>query len=166
MPARLTTCCLLIAFAVTPGVSQSFSNRKPDSIPLPSRTVITLCQDGLVIKIGANGIVIVEGESFDFDIARIKMSISEEEVKDLLKEFERINYFSLPDRYYGKADGCPRNGASCTFIAITTSLTLNGKSKSVTRLPYSCLEADGSSYPRELVGLERRIKQTIDLRRR
>jgi hypothetical protein len=166
MLVRLITCCLLILFAVTIGDSQSFSNQKPDSVPLPSRTVITLCHDGLVIKIGANGIVNVEGESFDFDIGRIKMSISEEEVKDLLKEFERISYFSLRDRYYDKTDGCPRKGTSCTFIAITTSLTLNGKSKSVTRLPYECLAADGSSYPRELVALERRIEQTIDLRRR
>lgn len=137
-----------------------------DQSSVPPDTAITLSRDGLLIKILADGTVSVEGVAFDFDLARIRMKIGVEEVKNLLRAFERMNYFSLSDRYFDKADGCPQTVTRCTFIAITTSLTLNGRSKSVKRLPYECVEADGSSYPRELVALEKQIEETVDLRRR
>ena len=165
MLVRLITFCLILALAATGGSAQSPSAVN-DLNAVPPDLVFTLTRDGLLIKIVADGTVIVEGVGFDFDLARIRMKLSPEEVKSLLRAFERINYFSLNDRYFDKADGCRDTRASYTFIAITTSFTLNGKTKSVTRLPHICLEEDGSPYPRELVALEKLIEQTVDLKRR
>jgi hypothetical protein len=139
-------------------------SRNPDAVPADA--VIALAEHGLFIRVLADGTVLVEGETFDFDISRIKMRIGSEDVKRLIDEFERIRFFSLNDRYYDRADGCSQQGAGCTFIAITTSFTLNGKSKSITHLPYECLENDGSSYPRDLVALEKQIEEAVDLNRR
>jgi len=54
----------------------------------PLRAKITLRQDGLLITITADGSVAVEGQTFDFDIGRIKMKISAAEVKSLIRGFE------------------------------------------------------------------------------
>lgn len=166
MLVRLIAFCFILAFAAPGGSAQSSSSAANDLGSIPPDAMLTLCRDGLVIKIVADGTVSVEGVAFDFDLVRLKMKVSTEELKNLLRGFVQINYFALKDRYYDKTDGCPRSGTACTFIAITTSLTLNGKAKSVTRLPYECLEEDGSSYPRELVALEKLIEQTVDLKRR
>ena len=133
----------------------------------PLRAKITLRQDELLITITADGSVAVEGQTFDFDIGRIKMKISAAEVKSLIRGFEQIGYLSLKDQYRGREDECSDDGwTHCTLIIITTSLTLKGASKSVTRYPYECLEKDGSSYPRALVALEQQIKEVIDLKKR
>jgi hypothetical protein len=166
MLVRLITSCFILSFAAPGGSAQSSSSAANDFGSIPPDAMLTLCRDGLLIKIVADGTVSVEGVAFDFDLVRLKMRVSAEEVKNLLRAFELINYFSLNDRYYDKADGCRRSGTACTFIAITTSLTLNGKTKSVTRLPYECLEEDGSPFPHELVALEKLIEQTVDLKRR
>lgn len=139
-------------------------HRNPDSVPPDA--VIALAKEGLLVKILADGTVLVEGETFDFDIAPIKPKVGIEDVKRLIDEFEQVRYFDLNDRYYHKADGCAREGAACTFIAITTSFILNGKSKSITRLPYECLESDGSPYPRNLVALEKQIETVVNLHKR
>lgn len=166
MLVRLITLCLILALAAPGGSAQSPSAAANDLSSVPPDLMFTLSRDGLRIKIVADGTVVVEGVAFEFDLARIKMKLSAGEVKNLLRAFERINYFSLNDRYFDKADGCRGTRASYTFIAITTSLTLNGKSKSVTRLPHICLEEDGTPYPRELVAVEKLIEQTVDLKRR
>jgi len=158
--------CFIFAVAAPGGGAQSSSPISNDLSSVPVDTVFTLSRDGLLIKIFADGTVAVEGVAFDFDLAPLKMKVSVDEVKNLLHAFERVNYFSLHDRIFDKADGCPRTASSPTFIAVTTSLTLNGKSKSVTRLPYMCVEEDGSPYPRELVAVEKLFEETVDLKRR
>jgi len=163
---RLIIFCFILAFVALGLNSQSASAVTNDLSSVPPDAVVTLSRDGLLIKIFADGRIAVEGEAFDFDLARIKMRVSVQEVENLLRAFERINYFSLNDRYFDQADGCPQTATACTFIATTTSLTLNGRSKSVTRLPYECVEEDGSSYPRELVAVEKLIEETVDLKRR
>lgn len=163
MLVRLIIFCFMLICATAGNAQWSSAS---DQSPVPPDAVFTWNRDGLLIKIFADGTVTVEGVAFDFDLARIRMKVSVEEVRKLLRAFERINYFSLNDRYFDKADGCPQTATACTFIAITTSLTLNGRSKSVKRLPYECVEEDGSSYPRELVALEKQIEETVDLRRR
>jgi len=157
---------LIVGLAAVSVRSQSrvSPRRNPDSIPADA--VIALTEYGLLVRILADGSVMVEGEAFDFDIGRIKMQVDRAEVKKLTDEFERIGYFSLNDRYYDRKDGCVRSGSPATFIAITISFTLNGKSKSITHLPYECLETDGSPYPRDLVGLEKQIEGAVDLKRR
>jgi hypothetical protein len=97
------------------------------------------------------------------------MRIGSEEVKKLMDEFERINFFSLRDGYRDRADGCWNDGRVYEVLSLTmrsVTLTLNGRTKSVTRYPYVCLESDGSPRPRELVALEKQIEEAVDLKRR
>ena len=166
MLVRLIIFCFIFVFATARGDGHSSSTVANDLSSVPSDAVVALSRHGLLIKVFADGTVAVEGVTFDFDLARIKMKVSVEEVKNLLRAVERINYFSLNDHYFDKADGCRETRTVCTFIAITTSVTLNGKSKSVKRLPYECLEEDGSPYPRDLVAVEKLIEETVDLKRR
>ncbi len=157
---------LIFGFAAPVAKPQPPSSQVRDPHSIPADAVIALAEDGLLIRILSDGTVLVEGQTFDFDIGRIKMRISPEEMKKLIDGFDRINFFYLNDRYYDRTDGCLHIGTACTFIAITTSATLNGKSKSITRLPYECLENDCSPYPRELVALEKEIEGAVDLKRR
>src|ERR1700694_4565901 len=113
---------------------------------IPSDLVITLEERGCLVKIMADGTVSFEGQAFAFDINRLRTKISLEELKKLICEFERINYFSLKDRYRDKADGCPEFGFPEVDNIILTSITLNGRSKSVTRYDYSCRDRDGFGF--------------------
>jgi len=63
-----------------------------------------------VIRVISNGNVNVEGQTFDFDIGRIKMKISRAEMNELIEGVERINYFALRDVYRNRADGCWDDG--------------------------------------------------------
>jgi hypothetical protein len=121
-----------------------------------------------MIRIDANGTVAVEGQTFEFDIGQIRTKISLEEVRDLIQGFEGINFFSLNDQYRDQAEGCraATTASIAAFTSLTISLTLDGRSKSVTFYPYGCLEKDGSPRPRRLVALEHHLKEVIDLRKR
>jgi hypothetical protein len=94
--------------------------------------------------------------------------MSSEQVRNLIDGFDQIDFFSLKDRYRDQADGCSRSAETHFEVEIfqTTSLMVNGKSKSVTRYPYQCLEEDRSPYPRDLVALEQQIENVINLRKR
>ena len=119
-----------------------------------------------MVKIVADGSVSFEGQTFDFDLSGIRMKISLSELQHLISECERINYFSLQSRYSDVEDGCPQRGFAEVDNIITTSITLNGKSKAVTRYERGCLDLDGASYPRELVSLEKHIRAAVNLNRR
>ena len=163
MLARTVTCCLILLFAVTTGAPQSSLVTNF----IPPDTVITLHENGVMVRIRTNGVVTIEGQTFDFDIGRIKLKISEEQLQALITDFQRINYFSLRDRYRDQTDGCPATG-TCTIAltTLTTSFSFNGKSKSVTQSPYGCFEYDRLPYPRELTNLVKRIEEVVDLKRR
>lgn len=119
-----------------------------------------------MVKIVSDGSVSFEGQTFDFDLSRIRMKISAGELQHLISECERINYFSLQSRYRDVEDGCPQSGSPEIDNIITISITLNGKSKAVTRYERGCLDLGGASYPRELVSLERHIRAAVNLKRR
>jgi hypothetical protein len=164
MIARLIILCLMFAFVGAARNTQTPQGCRHEFVP--QDTVIALAERGCLIKITADGTVAFEGQTFDFDIARLKTRVNAEELRKLICEFERINYFSLKDRYRVEADGCPELGFPEVDYIISTSITLNGRSKSVTRHSYSCLDRDGFGFPRELVELEKSIKNVVDLKER
>jgi hypothetical protein len=133
---------------------------------VPSDLVITLADQGCLVKITADGTVAFEGQTFDFDISRVRTKIGAEELEYLICEFERINYFSLKDHYREKADGCPELRTCEGNFFIATSITLNGRSKSVAHYYYSCRDRDGFVFPRELTALEKSIETVVELKRR
>lgn len=164
---RVFVFSLLLAITVGGATYPTLSQPQQPSPDIPPDAMITLSREGLIVRILANGRVMVEGQTFDFDIGAIKMRTNRAEVRDLIDGFDRIDFFSLRDRYRDPADGCSRNARVAEVeIMQTTSLTLNGKSKSVTRHPHDCLEKDGSPYPRDLVTLERKIEAAVNLHKR
>jgi hypothetical protein len=166
MIARLIILSLTFAFVGAARNAQTPQGCSHEQSFVPPDTVITLAERGCLIKVTADGTVACEGQTFDFDIARLKTRVDAEELKKLICEFERINYFSLKDRYRDEADGCPELGFPEVDNIISTSITLNGRSKSVTHYSYSCRDRDGFGFPRELVALEKSIKNVADLKER
>src|ERR1043165_3486563 len=82
---------------------------------LPPDTRITLEDSGLLITITADGRVALEGETgFQFDISRVKESISREALNELVLQFARIDYLSMNDSYDGQKDRCPVIGTNCS----------------------------------------------------
>jgi Domain of unknown function (DUF6438) len=166
MIARLIILSLMFAFVGGTRNTQTPQGCSHEQSSVPPDTVIALAEHGCLVKIMADGTIRFEGQAFDFDISRLRIKISPEELKKLICEFERINYFALKDRYRDKADGCPELGFPEIDNIISTSITLNGRSKSVTRCDYSCRDRDGFAFPRELVALEKSIKNVVDLKER
>jgi hypothetical protein len=158
---------LLLAIAVAAATRPEPAQLRTNITDIPADAVITLHRGGLNIIIVADGQVLVDGQTFDFDIAAIETRISQEQLRSLIDGFDRVDFFSLKDRYMDQSDGCSSDGRIHEVaIMQTTSFMLNAKSKSVTRYPYECLERDGSPYPRDLVALEQQIENMVNLRRR
>ena len=90
----------------------------------------------------------------------IRTTIAVENVAALVAEFERINFFSLRDRYAKIEDGCP--GVWTDHGGAETSITINGKSKTIGHY-HGCLEANhGPTYPAQLTNLELRIDEVVN----
>ena len=78
-------------------------------------------------EIYANGEVRYVGKENVKEIGERRFQISQETLQQLIKEFERVDYFSLKDRY--DAD---ENGMSVTDLpTTTTSICLDGKKKRI-----------------------------------
>jgi hypothetical protein len=96
------------------------------------------------VQIYADGTVIYVGKENVREIGERRFKISAEKLRGLIKEFERIDFFSLRDRY-----DIDENGMSVTDQpTTTTSICLNGKKKKVVDYCYA---------PKELVELEDKI---------
>ena len=105
---------------------------------VPEDTLITLERspcDGKCpaykLTISADGGVVFEGHSHVKEVGIARSRITQEQLKQLVAEFERIKYFSLNDRYSIVPDGC--TGYSHHGIFIVTSLRMNGELKRVVR---------------------------------
>jgi hypothetical protein len=89
----------------------------------------------------------------------IRTMISVEKVAELIAEFGRINYFSLKDRYARIEDGCP--GVWTDQAGAETSITINGKTKTIDHY-YGCVgPALQQTYPLELTRLEGKIDEVV-----
>lgn len=94
---------------------------------------------------------------------RVKSKISLEQLNDLISLFEKANYFSLRDRYESEEDGCPKVWTD--YGSVFTSVTLNGKSKSI-RHYSGCQESNSeSAFPLELTKLEDKIDEIVGTKR-
>ncbi|HYW74078.1 MAG TPA: hypothetical protein VE961_23850 [Pyrinomonadaceae bacterium] len=167
MFARVLIINLLVAIAVAGATGRASSQIQTNATDIPPDAAITLNREGLIVTILADGRVLVEGQTFDFDISAIKSSLTREQVRSLISGFEQIGFFWLKDQYRDEADGCSSDGRVREVpIMQMTSLIMNGRSKSVTRYPAECLEPDGSPYPRSLVRLEQQVETVLNLHKR
>ncbi len=99
------------------------------------------------VTISADGTVTFEGCRFVKQVGHAKSNISQQQLQGLVSAFEKINYFSLRDRYEDYHDGCKQWWTdSPTAI---TSIRINGKTKSV-RHYYGCGGVDELDYLKDL----------------
>ena len=82
-----------------------------------------------VLKISATGKVTYEGRASVKLIGQAESRISREKLRELILAFEKINYFDLRASFETPNDGC-KDWVTDGPTAIT-SLTINGRSKSV-----------------------------------
>ena len=148
----------------------------PEQTAVPRDTLITLRRftdafnNGTDYKltISADGTVIfqrIANPAVDISDLRARASepiqtrIPVDQIALLVAEFERTRYFSLKDHYATTEDGCPnvffdQGGAE-------TSITMNGKTKSIFHY-YGCSQEPlGAAYPLALTALEKKIDDIV-----
>lgn len=130
---------------------------------IPSDLLITLertvCRGACptyTLKISADGSVIYRGKLSVRTRRKVVSKLTQEQLRLLLAEFEKADYFSLRDRYQYWTDGCLSSGID--YPGAITSIRINGRVKTITH-DHGCREKfpDGPVYPKELFALEQRI---------
>ena len=76
-----------------------------------------------LLTVYGTGTVVYEGKDFVQTTGRQETAISRDEIKQLISEFERIDYFSLNDSYVERV--------ITDAPSAITSLTLGGKTKTI-----------------------------------
>ena len=105
------------------------------------------------VTITSDGTVSFDGKRFTKTTGIAKGKISAHDFRQLVSEFEKINYFSLPDSYAPGTPVCPERITD--MPSAYTSIRLNGKTKSVSHY-YGC----GTSGALEkLTALEKKIDE-------
>lgn len=105
------------------------------------------------LTITADGAVTFEGRQFTKIKGRTTSRISLIAFRELVREFEKINYFSLPDNYAPGTPVCPQ--MITDMPSADTSLRLNGKTKSVSHY-HGC---GNSGALAKLTALENKIDE-------
>src|SRR5258708_17436292 len=109
-----------------------------------------------IVTLAADGTVTWEGRDFVKTKGKATAHIKPEDFNKLVREFERIKFATLDDKYQ---PGTPSCGPSATDMpSAQTSIHLNGKTKSVLHY-YGCRD---SEVLRALTALERKIDEVID----
>lgn len=105
------------------------------------------------VTITSDGTVNFEGRQYTKTKGTAKGHISVQDFRRLVAEFERINYFSLPDRYAPGTSVCPQ--VITDMPSADTSIHLKGKSKTVSHY-YGC---GNSGVLGQLTALENKIDE-------
>jgi hypothetical protein len=159
-----TKLIMLLGLILACGGCSKLTHQK---ITLDKDTVITLqvttCYRGcspFMVKINGDGTVVFEGSKYVYDSSMGKETlqplgthttkITQEQLEQLVSEFDRIDYFNLKDKYANEKD-CPLYGTDAPTIY--TSIKTNGRSKSISRYG-GC---NGNDALRDLSALEEKI---------
>lgn len=136
---------------------------------IPADMLITLDRTGCkgwcpmyTLKISADGRVVYQGKQFVRNRRRAESKLTQEQLRQLLAEFEKADYFSLRDRYQYWEDGCPTGAKD--YPSAITSIKINGKAKTITH-DHGCREKSvdgrpGPVYPKELFALEQQCRKS------
>jgi hypothetical protein len=127
----------------------------PTNIPVDTKITLsrTICYGNCAsskLEVFADGRFVANGTTSTWHI-------TEDRIKELISEFQRINYFSLTDDYsFLNRNTCPnfREYAS----SVTTSITINGQTKSVFHT-HGCQDLEISS---QLESFEDRIEELME----
>ena len=130
-------------------VSQKGSD---DSITLERTACFGTCPM-YKVAITSDGTVTFNGERFTKTTGMAKGKISPADFRQLVSEFEKINYFSLPDNYAPGTPVCPQRITD--MPSANTSIRLKGKTKSVSHY-YGCGNSEALA---KLTALEKKIDE-------
>jgi Domain of unknown function (DUF6438) len=109
------------------------------------------------LTITADGAVVFEGGRFvKQEGATIKSAISQDRLKQLMAEFDRVKFFSLEDDYLDDPRVCAENWTD--HPSAFTSIRINGKSKTIKHY-HGC---KGPKVPKELTELENKIDEIVN----
>ena len=108
------------------------------------------------VTIFADGTVVYDGQKFVQRTGKIRSSIDKEKLAQLISEIERINYFSLKDKYSPEGE-CPK--VATDYPTAFTFVKLNGRSKT-TEHYYGCT---GSEAIQDLTRIESKIDQAVNI---
>jgi hypothetical protein len=152
--------------------SPNFLSQVQDSSTrdVPPDLLITLERTGCegtclmyTLRISVDGAVVYQGKQFVRNRGRAKSKLTPEQLRQLLFEFEKADYFSLRDRYQFREDGCPSRGLD--YPSAITSIRINGRTKTITH-DHGCREKSPEGgfrpvYPKGLFALEQRIDEIV-----
>src|SRR5262245_14891779 len=151
----------LALFALSAGCHREiFSGQAeiPQNIPQDlmitlERTVCLGVCPSYKLTIAADGTVVFEGRVYVKQKGTtIKSAISQEQLKQLIAEFERVKFFSLEDDYSNKRLSCRTD-----YPSAFTSIRINGKSKRIDHY-LGCGEPE---VPKEITELEDKIDEIV-----
>jgi len=109
------------------------------------------------LTITADGAVIFHGRRFvKQEWTIIKSAITQDQLKQLMAEFDRVKFFSLEDDYMDNPRVCAENWTDNP--SAFTSISIDGKSKTV-RHYHGCR---GPKVPKEITELENKIDEIVN----
>jgi len=111
------------------------------------------------VTIFDDGTVVYEGKEFVKQKGKAKSRITKAALDELVREFDRINYFSLDDYYVDGPKNCPESWTDQP--SATTSLSWKGRTKKVEHY-YGCR---GLPILDQLSALERKIDEVVNSKR-
>ncbi len=135
----------------------------PSDIPFGEDVVITMKRGGCFgrcpqysISISGSGKVEFEGIKDTLVNGKTSGTVSPDEVKQLVAEFEKIGFLELEDKY--DSENCPNYATDQSTIVI--SLTAGGKTKTINHYT-GCVEndPDHTPFPPGLLTLENQIHE-------
>jgi hypothetical protein len=126
--------------------------RSDDSITLERTACFGTCPV-YKVNITADGTVTFNGDRFTKTTGIAKGKISPGDFRQLVSEFEKIDYFSLPDRFEPGTPVCPQRITD--MPSANTSIRLKGKTKSVGHY-YGCGDKGALA---QLTALEKKIDE-------
>ena len=119
------------------------------------------------------GEIVFEGKKWTQTIGKANDKLNEEQLKNLVSEIEKADFFSLENVYDWDSGNCTELASDMPNVDIT--INLNGKEKTINHY-HGCFEKDNSPagktrniaeriFPQQLYKLENRIDEIIGTKR-
>ncbi|HEY8225772.1 MAG TPA: DUF6438 domain-containing protein [Pyrinomonadaceae bacterium] len=153
---------IIVVIAIALWSCQNIVRGQNPQTPVPTDTVITLVRisDAFFlgrdykVSITADGTVVLQQIKDLKLLPSITTKLPTEKVRELLAEFEGVNFFSLKDKYVKREDGCPEEWTDAGGAEV--SITINKRSKTIHHY-YGCKQDQGSL----VFQLEKRIDEIV-----
>lgn len=111
------------------------------------------------LEIFADGKIVYEGKDFVKRKGRVESRITKAQVQQLVREFNKINYFELDDEYVSEGPNCPQWWTDSP--SAVTSINWKGRQKAI-RHYHGC---QGAKVREQLTALENKIDQIANTKR-